>query len=51
VPIGFGIGRVIPVGKTVYNAFIEPQISVADDGPGWPAWQIFAGFNIQLVGG
>jgi len=51
VPIGFGIGKVIPVGKTVYNAFIEPQVSVADDGPGWPSWQIFAGFNIQLVGG
>lgn len=48
VPIGLGIGQVIPRGKTVFNVFIEPQISVADHGPGQPEWQIFAGFNMQF---
>ena len=48
MPIGLGIGQVIPKGKTVYNIFIEPQISVADDGPGQPEWQVFIGFNTQF---
>lgn len=48
VPIGLGIGQVIPKGKTVYNVFIEPQISVADKGAGWPKWQVFVGFNMQF---
>jgi hypothetical protein len=48
VPIGLGIGQVIPRGKTVFNVFIEPQISVADHGPGQPDWQIYAGFNMQF---
>lgn len=48
VPIGLGIGQVIPRGKTVFNIFVEPQYSVADDGPGWPEWQIFVGFNMQF---
>jgi hypothetical protein len=51
VPLGVGIGKVIPKGRTVYNVFIEPQFSVADDGSGWPEWQIFVGFNIQFIGG
>lgn len=48
VPLGFGIGKVFKKGKTVYNAFIEPQWSVADKGPGWPEWQVFIGFNMQF---
>ena len=48
VPLGLGIGQVIKQGNTVYNAFIEPQFSVADDGPGQPEWQIFFGFNMQF---
>jgi hypothetical protein len=48
VPIGFGIGQVIPDKKVVYNIFIEPQVSVADKGAGWPKWQIFVGFNTQF---
>lgn len=51
IPLGIGIGQVIPKGKTVYNAFIEPQWSVADKGPGWPEWQVFIGFNMQFLGG
>jgi hypothetical protein len=48
VPIGFGIGQVIPRGKTVFNVFIEPQVSVADHGAGWPKWQIFIALNTQF---
>lgn len=49
VPVGFGIGKVFKKGKTVFNAFIEPQWSVADKGPGWPEWQVFVGFNMQFL--
>jgi hypothetical protein len=49
IPLGVGIGKVIKRGKVVYNAFVEPQFSVADDGPGQPDWQIFVGFNMQFL--
>jgi len=49
VPLGLGIGQVIPQGKTVFNIFIEPQVSVLDHGPGQPQWQIFTGFNMQFL--
>ncbi len=48
VPIGLGIGQVIPREKMVFNVFIEPQVSVADDGAGWPKWQVFVGLNSQF---
>lgn len=48
VPIGFGIGQVIPRDNVVFNAFIEPQVSVADKGAGWPEWQVFLGLNMQF---
>jgi hypothetical protein len=48
VPIGFGIGQVIPQGKTIFNVFIEPQVSIADKGAGWPKWQIFIALNTQF---
>jgi hypothetical protein len=51
MPVGIGLGQVIPKGKTVYNIFIEPQWSVADKGTGWPEWQVFIGFNMQFLGG
>lgn len=47
-PVGVGVGQVIKHGSTVYNAFIEPQFSVADKGPGQPKWQIFFGLNMQF---
>jgi len=50
IPLGLGIGKVIPKGRTVYNIFVEPQFSVADDGAGWAEWQIFVGFNMQFIG-
>ena len=43
-----GIGKVIPRQKVTMNVFIEPQVSVADKGDGWPKWQIFVGFNNQF---
>lgn len=49
VPLGLGVGQVIPKGKTVYNIFVEPQWLVADKGPGWPEWQLFVGFNMQFL--
>jgi len=48
VPLGLGIGKVIPTKAVVMNLFVEPQVSVADDGDTWPDWQIFAGFNMQF---
>jgi hypothetical protein len=48
VPLGLGIGQVIPCKKQVFNIFVEPQVSVADEGAGWPKWQIFFGFNTQF---
>jgi len=50
VPIGLGVGQVFKSGSTVYNVFIEPQVSLADDGPGQPEWQVFMGFNMQFMG-
>lgn len=49
VPLGVGIGQVIKRGKTVYNIFVEPQFSVADEGAGQPEWQIFLGLNMQFL--
>ena len=49
MPLGVGIGKVFKRGKTVFNAFVEPQFSIADDGPGQPQWQIFVGFNVQFL--
>jgi len=49
IPLGLGIGKVIKRGKTVFNVFVEPQVSVAYRGPGQPDWQIFAGFNMQFL--
>jgi hypothetical protein len=48
VPIGLGLGQVIPTKTKVFNFWIEPQYSVADEGPGWPEWQIFCALNTQF---
>jgi hypothetical protein len=48
VPVGLGIGQVIPTKKAVFNFFVEPQVSVADRGAGWPEWQIFCALNTQF---
>ena len=49
VPVGIGYGKVIKREKTVYNFFVEPQFSIADDGPGQPEWQIYFALNIQFL--
>lgn len=48
VPVGLGIGQVIPSERVVFNVFIEPQVSLADEGAGWPQWQAFVGLNMQF---
>ena len=48
IPIGLGIGKVFKRDKTVFNAFIEPQYTVAENGPGQPEQQILFGFNMQF---
>lgn len=49
MPLGIGAGQIIKHDKTVYNMFIEPQFSVADEGPGQPEWQVFVGLNLQFL--
>lgn len=49
IPIGFGYGKVFKRGDIVYNAFLEPQYSVADKGDGWPEWQLFFALNMQFA--
>lgn len=49
VPVGLGIGTVIPAGKKVFNVFVEPQFTILDRGAGQPELQIFAGFNTQFA--
>ncbi|MCB2228708.1 MAG: hypothetical protein KQH53_18675 [Desulfarculaceae bacterium] len=49
VPLGVGVGKVIKMGKTVFNLFVEPQVSVLDRGDGWADWQIYAGINMQFI--
>lgn len=49
VPMGVGLGKVIKKGKIVYNIFVEPQFSIADQGSGQPKWQVFVGLNLQFL--
>ena len=51
VPVGLGIGQVIPTEKVVFNVFIEPQFTILDRGAGQPQLQLFVGFNMQFLGG
>lgn len=51
IPVGFGIGKVVKNGNQVFNMFFEPQFTIAHDGQGWPAFQVFVGLNLQLLGG
>ena len=51
VPVGFGIGKVVKSGRSVFNMWLEPQFTIVHDGEGYPAFQVFAGLNLQLLGG
>ncbi|QZT38238.1 transporter [Halosquirtibacter xylanolyticus] len=47
-PIGIGIGKIVKIGNTVANFFIEPQYSVYTEGYGAPVFQIFSSINLQF---
>jgi len=49
MPLALGIGKVVPVGRTVFNLFIEPQYSVIHKGS-QPQFQLFSGINLQFMG-
>lgn len=48
VPMALGIGKVVKVGKTVFNLFVEPQYSMLSQGT-QPQLQIFTGINLQFM--
>lgn len=48
VPVGLGAGKAWKSGKTIFNAFIEPQYSVLHEGSGVPQWAVFAGLNMTF---
>ena len=50
MPVGFGYGKVVKMGKTVFNFFVEPQVTVLSSGVGQPKFQLFFGFNTQFLG-
>jgi hypothetical protein len=49
VPLGLGIGKVVPTKKAVFNLFVEPQYTILSRGAGQPELQIFIGVNTQFV--
>ncbi|MDF7806938.1 hypothetical protein P4E94_05770 [Pontiellaceae bacterium B12219] len=49
MPIGVGVGQVIKKDKVVLNIFVEPQVSILDEGNGLPEWQVYMGLNIQFL--
>lgn len=48
VPVGLGVGKVIPKGNVVYNFFIEPQFSILTKGAGQPEFQVYMALNMQF---
>lgn len=48
LPVSLGIGKIVKMNKTVYNFFIEPQVSAYHKGLGQPTTQIYAAVNIQF---
>jgi hypothetical protein len=48
IPFALGVGKVVKSGGVVYNAFIEPQFTMLHKGDGQPAFQLFAGLNMQF---
>lgn len=49
VPMGLGIGKVVPTPSAVFNIYIEPQYTILSRGAMQPQLQIFVGFNTQFV--
>ena len=48
VPLALGIGKVLKIGGTVFNFFIEPQYTVLVEGAGQPLFQIYTAVNMQF---
>lgn len=48
IPLGLGIGKVVKVGSTVFNLFVEPQYSMLHHGT-QPQFQVFTGINMQFT--
>ena len=51
MPLGIGMGKVVKMGNTVVNLFIEPQFSLYSKGANQANFQIFGGINTQFLGG
>lgn len=49
IPFALGIGKVIALGNTMFNLFVEPQYAILHSGT-QPQVQIFTGINIQFMG-
>jgi hypothetical protein len=48
VPVGIGIGQVVPTKGAIFNVFVETQYTVLSHGARQPELQIFVGFNTQF---
>ncbi|WP_044210320.1 hypothetical protein [Flammeovirga sp. OC4] len=48
VPVGFGIGKIVKVGNTVCNFFVEPQYSVLHHGDNQAIFQLYSALNMQF---
>ncbi|MFZ7219721.1 hypothetical protein [Bordetella hinzii] len=48
IPLGLGAGRAWRMGKTIVNAYIEPQWTVAHKGEGLPQFTVLAGVNFTF---
>lgn len=51
MPLGIGMGKVVKMGNTVVNLFIEPQFSLYSKDANQANFQIFGGINTQFLGG
>ncbi len=48
IPAGLGLGKAWKEGTTIFNAFIEPQYTIAHHGQGVPQWTVYAGLNMTF---
>jgi hypothetical protein len=48
IPIALGIGKVIKLGDTVFNVYVEPQYSIYVKGV-QPVFQVLTGINLQFM--
>lgn len=48
MPIALGIGKIVKVGNTVFNLFVEPQYSMLHKGT-QPQFQVLTGINLQFL--